>query len=82
LVEDNLPWAGSLQQLGFVPTTFGPEFITVTPDAVQKLRTNFPGLRLVPWTVNEPQDMRRLLHLGVEGITTDYPDRLLAITKE
>lgn len=29
------------------------------------------------WTVNEVVDMRRLLGWGVDGIITDYPDRLL-----
>jgi len=31
------------------------------------------------WTVNETEDMRRLIDLGVDGIVTDYPDRLLAM---
>jgi len=33
-------------------------------------------LRVVVWTVNDPEDMRRLLAAGVDGIITDYPDRL------
>jgi len=37
------------------------------------------GLKLEIWTVNEPQDMRRLLAVPVDGIITDYPDRLLAL---
>lgn len=31
------------------------------------------------WTVNETADMERLIDMGVDGIITDYPDRLLAI---
>jgi glycerophosphoryl diester phosphodiesterase len=31
------------------------------------------------WTINEAADMVRLLELGVDGIITDYPDRLLAL---
>ena len=31
------------------------------------------------WTVNDTADMRRMVELGVDGIITDYPDRLLAI---
>jgi len=34
------------------------------------------------WTVNEKEDMRRLLELGVDGIITDYPDRLVEVMKE
>ena len=34
------------------------------------------GLEVVPWTVNDPADMERLIDWGVDGIITDYPDRL------
>jgi glycerophosphoryl diester phosphodiesterase len=34
------------------------------------------GLRVVPWTVNELTDLRRMIDLGVDGVITDYPDRL------
>ena len=82
LVEDLQPWSESIRRLGFVPTTFGPDFRTVTAATVQQLRTDFPGLRLVPWTVNSLSDMRLLRALGVDGMTTDYPDQLLAIVAE
>ena len=34
------------------------------------------GLRVVVWTVNENQDIERLLALGVDGIISDRPDRV------
>ena len=34
------------------------------------------GLKVLPWTVNDPADMARLINAGVDGIITDYPDRL------
>ncbi len=34
------------------------------------------GVKVLPWTVNEPADMDRLIGWGVDGIVTDYPDRL------
>ena len=40
------------------------------------------GVGIHVWTVNEEAAMRRLLALGVDGIMTDYPDRLIALSKQ
>jgi len=37
------------------------------------------NLKVHVWTINKPEDMQRLLDMGVDGIMTDYPDRLLNI---
>lgn len=37
------------------------------------------NLQVHAWTINEVEVMRRILATGVDGIITDYPDRLLAI---
>lgn len=37
------------------------------------------GLAVIPWTVNDPKDMERVLALGVDGLITDYPDRLRTV---
>lgn len=37
------------------------------------------NLKVEVWTINEPDDMRRLLALPVDGIMTDFPDRLLPL---
>lgn len=37
------------------------------------------NLKVHVWTINETADMRRLIDLGVDGIMTDYPDRLLEL---
>ncbi len=34
------------------------------------------GLKVLPWTVNDRADMERLIDWGVDGLITDYPDRL------
>jgi glycerophosphoryl diester phosphodiesterase len=36
------------------------------------------GLRVIPWTVNEPAAIERVLDLGVDGLITDFPDRARA----
>jgi glycerophosphoryl diester phosphodiesterase len=34
------------------------------------------GLKVIPWTVNKPEDMARLIDWGVDGLITDRPDFL------
>jgi glycerophosphoryl diester phosphodiesterase len=45
-------------------------------DEVQVRQCKAAGVRVLPWTVNQPEDWQRLLDWGLDGITTDYPDRL------
>jgi len=39
-------------------------------------------LQVVCWTVNHPAHMRLLIDAGVDGIMSDYPDRLIAAQKK
>lgn len=34
------------------------------------------GLKVYPWTVNEPGDIEKMKNFGVDGIISDYPDRV------
>lgn len=45
-------------------------------DPAQIAEARALGLKVVPWTVNEPERMATLLDWGVDGIITDYPDRV------
>jgi glycerophosphoryl diester phosphodiesterase len=56
-----------------------PNYLFVDNDVVR--RAHACGVRVVPWTVNEPADWQRLLDAGVDGLTTDYPDRLAAFLR-
>jgi len=49
----------------------------VTPALVKKAHA--AGLQVVTWTINEPEQMRRLIAARVDGIMTDNPDRLAAV---
>jgi glycerophosphoryl diester phosphodiesterase len=52
---------------------WSPNFRDLDPAAVQ--RAQALGLQVLPWTVNEPADMARLIAWGVDGLITDHPDR-------
>jgi glycerophosphoryl diester phosphodiesterase len=58
-------------------SVYCPEFTFL--DALQVAQLHAQGLRVLPWTVNEERDAERLLSWGVDGITTDFPERLQAL---
>ncbi|MDP9409038.1 MAG: glycerophosphodiester phosphodiesterase [Actinomycetota bacterium] len=53
------------------------EWAHLDAEAVERCRR--AELKVTAWTVNEPEQIRRVIGLGVEGITTDRPDLLAAI---
>jgi glycerophosphoryl diester phosphodiesterase len=60
--------------------TWSPDYRDLRPVDLQEAHRL--GLKVVVWTVNEPADMASLIELGVDGIVTDYPDRLRAVMQE
>lgn len=68
-----------LAELASKPYGYSVNFEMATSELVSYCREN--DIHLSVWTVNEVSDMERMLDLGVRDIITDYPDRLLALTK-
>lgn len=54
-----------------------PNYQTLTPALVEKAHQH--GLRVQPWTVDNPTDMRRLIDYGVDAIITNRPDVLKGV---
>ena len=82
------PWTASLDVDDFGGSTprlvkaaactgWSPLYLDLTGDALKEAQAL--GLKVIPWTVNEPADMERLIAAGVDGLITDYPDRLRAV---
>ena len=80
LVDANAPdFDTYMGYLKFTPQWLSPHH-TITDEAlVQKCREK--GIKLVPWTVDKPEDIKRILDLGVEAIISNYPDRVLMQTR-
>lgn len=57
-----------------------PRADLVTRDLVEGAHR--AGLQVVTWTINQPELMRGLAAVGVDGIITDYPDRLIEVLRE
>lgn len=60
--------------LGFTPAIYSPYFEKVTSATVDQCHKM--GMKIVPWTVNDTEQMKKLILLGVDGIITDYPNRI------
>jgi glycerophosphoryl diester phosphodiesterase len=80
LVENDDDLATNLKRLSFKPDHYSPAFSMVDKKLVKELEDR--DIALLVWTVNDKDDMRRMIKLGVTGIITDYPDRLIAVLDE
>lgn len=74
LVEANDPrtFETQMQELGFVPTIYSPNFQLVNEVMIRNCQAR--GMKIIPWTVNEQEKFTELRRMGVDGIITDYPD--------
>lgn len=62
-----------IAELGFVPDVYSPLYNLVYSSRIEDAHA--AGVLVIPYTVNEVEDMKRLIEMGVDGVITDYPDR-------
>ena len=55
--------------------SINPDYETLNDENIQKIQKN--GFKIYPWTVNAPKDIRLLIDKGVDGIITDFPERIV-----
>ncbi len=67
-----------LKELG--ARSYNPELGPLDEATVREVRAS--GFDVFVWTVNEKSDMRRLIAWGVNGMFTDFPDRLFEVLAE
>jgi glycerophosphoryl diester phosphodiesterase len=70
----------NLDKLGFTPDIWSPYFKTLTQERILEL--HLKQIRVVPWTVNEVEDIEKMIKLDCDGIISDYPDRVLKALKK
>ena len=70
----------AMSKLDFTPQWLSPEHDNVDAELMEYAHNH--GMKVVTWTVDDKDEMRRLIGLGVEAIISNYPDRLLEVVKE
>lgn len=75
LIENQkVPIKGFGKQYGFKPNILSPDYLLLTKEIVDSLQKR--NIRVIPWTVNDLTSAKKLYEMGVDGIITDYPDRI------
>ncbi len=74
LVENEDGYKENIARLGFTPPIYSPYYKLVDQALMDWARKE--DIKVIPWTVNDPGDAKKLIELGVDGIITDYPDRI------
>ena len=66
---DALPIAKELNAVAI-----NPNYKSLNKENLTKIHKK--GLKIYPWTVNQPEEISALIALGVDGIITDFPERV------
>ncbi|NRD20763.1 glycerophosphodiester phosphodiesterase [Winogradskyella eckloniae] len=82
LVEEDEDICGKISMLDSekMPNIVSPYYKLLDATIVRNLKAE--NFKVVPWTVNETQDMKALIAWDVDGIISDYPDRLIKVLQE
>jgi glycerophosphoryl diester phosphodiesterase len=64
----------NIEKLGFTPAIYSPNYMLLNETVIADLKQK--GIKIIPWTVNDPYAMKRLIELQVDGIITDYPNMI------
>ena len=77
LVENDTGYETVIKNLGFTPHVYSPYYKLIDKQKIKAIHKT--GMRIIPWTVNDPDEMEQLVDWGVDGIITDYPDRIFEV---
>ena len=77
LVENMRSPKKNIADLGFKPDIYSPYYRLLSADKIARLHEQ--GIKVIPWTVNQRDDMARLKTQGVDGLITDYPNRAIGL---
>lgn len=75
--RDTWPSPSKIQWLKEANAILCPYYRLLDKECVQRYQGE--GFRLIPWVVNEPEEMRYWIDAGIDGVTTDNPFALCEV---
>ncbi|MDQ1138870.1 glycerophosphodiester phosphodiesterase family protein [Pedobacter agri] len=75
LVANKKSYEENIADLGHKPFILSPVWQMVTEELVNKAHAD--GVKVIPWTANSAEEIKKLRALKVDGIISDYPDVLV-----
>ncbi len=80
LVDGNETIQKKLKKLSYKPEIISPYFKLLTAKNIRDYQSQ--GFQIIPWTINTEDAMRQMVLWNVDGIITDYPDRLIEMLND
>ncbi|WP_299364620.1 glycerophosphodiester phosphodiesterase family protein [Winogradskyella sp.] len=80
LIDEDETIKAKLAKLSYQPEIISPYFKLLSQQDIENYQSQ--GYLIIPWTINEAKDMKIMLDWHVDGIITDYPDKLIKMLSE
>ena len=77
LVDEYESINNKLNLLSYKPEIISPYFKLINASIVNNLHKK--GYKVIPWTINEQKDINAMIDYKVDGIISDYPDRVIQL---
>ena len=66
--------------MGFNPDVYSPNYELVSKELVKQCHDK--KIKIIPWTINEIADIKKTIDLQVDGIISDYPNRVVELIQK
>ncbi|RYE16918.1 MAG: glycerophosphodiester phosphodiesterase [Sphingobacteriaceae bacterium] len=77
LIANKDSFADNIKKLGFTPQIISPYYTLIDENFVKDAHK--AKVQVLPWTVNTEADMKKMAELNVDGMISDFPNKLVTL---
>ena len=77
LVDEHESIDNKLKLLSYKPEIISPYYKLIDAEKIKKLHAK--NIKVIPWTLNDPKDIKTMIDYHVDGIISDYPDVVMQL---